>query len=105
MRHTIPKRERLFRRMQKLSQDGMIAGQKLRAICQGDMNHGAPHSQRHLPGLRSEAVTLSWSLSLNQVHLLFALCLFSSQVRQLVQCVEIGPCFKRSSTERYHTQS
>jgi hypothetical protein len=42
MRHTIPKRERLLRRMQKLSEDRMIAGQKLRPICQGDMNHGAP---------------------------------------------------------------
>ena len=91
MRHTIPKRERLFRRMQKLSQDGMIAGQKLRSICQGDMNHGAPHSHRYLPGPRAEPITLSWSLSLNQAYMMFALCLFSSQVRQLVQCVEIGP--------------
>ena len=46
MRHTIPKREGLFRRMQKLSKNGMIAGQKLRTICQGDVTHGAPHSQR-----------------------------------------------------------
>ena len=84
MRHTIPKRERLFRRMQQLSQDGMIAGQKLRPICQGDVNHGAPHSQQYLPGLRPEPMTLPWSLSLNQVHLLFALRLFSRQVRQLI---------------------
>jgi hypothetical protein len=35
----------LFRRMQQLPQDGMIAGQKLRPICQGDMNHGAPPSR------------------------------------------------------------
>ena len=91
MRHTIPKRERLFRRMQKLSQDGMIAGQKLRPICQGDMNHGTPHSQRYFPGPRPELVTLPWSLSLNQVHFLFALRLFSCQVQQLVQRVEIGP--------------
>lgn len=84
MRHTIPKRERLFRRMQQLTQDGMIACQKLRPICQGDVYHGAPHSQRYLPGPRPEPVTLPWSLSLNQVHLLFALRLFSRQVRQLV---------------------
>ena len=51
MRHTIPKREWLFRRMQKLSQNGMIAGQKLRPICQGDMNHNAPQSQQFRPGL------------------------------------------------------
>ncbi len=91
MRHTIPKRERLFRRMQKLSKNGMIAGQKPRPICQGDMNHGAPHSQRCLSGNRPEPVTLPWSLSLNQVHLLLALRLFSRQVQQLVQRVEIGP--------------
>jgi hypothetical protein len=30
MRHTIPKRERLFRRMQQLSQKGMVTGKKLR---------------------------------------------------------------------------
>ena len=91
MRHTIPKRERLFRRMQQLPQDGMIAGQKLRPICQGDVNHGAPHSQQYLPGPRPEPVTLPWSLSLNQVHFLLALRLFSRQVRQLVQRIEIGP--------------
>ena len=91
MRYTIPQRERVFRGMQQLSQDGMIAGQKLRPICQGNMNHGAPHSPRNLPGPRPESVTLPWPLSLNQVHLLFALRLFSSQVRQLVQCVKIGP--------------
>jgi hypothetical protein len=62
----------------------MIAGQKLRPICQGNVNHGVPHSQRYLPGPRPEPVTLLWSLSLNQVHLLFALHLFSRQVRQLV---------------------
>lgn len=39
MRHTIPKRERLFRRMQQLAQNGMIAGQKFRLVCQGDVNH------------------------------------------------------------------
>jgi hypothetical protein len=33
MRHAIPKRERLFRRMQKLPKNGMVAGQKLRPIC------------------------------------------------------------------------
>jgi hypothetical protein len=49
MRHTIPKRERLFRRMQQLAQNGMVAGQKLRPICQGDVNHSAPHSQQYLP--------------------------------------------------------
>ena len=48
MRHTIPKRERLFGRMQQLSQEGMVAGQKLLSICQGDVNHGAPHSQQYL---------------------------------------------------------
>jgi hypothetical protein len=84
MRRTIAKRERLFRWMQQLSENSMIAGQKLRPICQGDVNHGAPHSQRYLPGLRPEPVTLPWSLSLNQVHLLLALRLFSRQVRQLV---------------------
>lgn len=84
MRHTIPKRERLFRRMQQLTQDGMIACQKLRPICQGDVNHGAPHSQRYLPGPRPEPVTLPWSLSLNQAYFMFALRLFSRQVRQLV---------------------
>jgi hypothetical protein len=84
MRHTIPKRERLFRRMQQFSQDGMIAGQKFLPICQGDVNHGAPHSQRYLPGPRPEPVILPWSLSLNQVHPLFALHLFPRQVRQLV---------------------
>ncbi len=91
MRHTIPKREGLFRRMQKLPKDSMIAGQKLRPICQGDVNHGAPHSQRCLSGPKPEPVTLSWSLSLNQVHLLLALRLFCRQVRQLVQRIEIGP--------------
>ena len=91
MRHTIPKRERLFRWMQQLSKNGMIAGQKLRPICQGDVNHGAPHSQRYLPCPRPKAVTLPWSLSLNQVHLLLALRLFSGQVQQLVQRIEIGP--------------
>jgi hypothetical protein len=45
MRHAIPKGDRLFRRMQKLSQNSMIAGQKLRSICQDDMNHNPPHSQ------------------------------------------------------------
>ena len=91
MRHTIPKRERLFRRMQQLPQESMIAGQKLWPICQGDVNHGAPHSQQYRSGLRPEPLTLSWSLSLNQVHLLFTLRLFSGQVRQLVQRIEIGP--------------
>jgi len=49
MCHTIPKRERLFRWMQQLAQNGMVAGQKLRPICQGDVNHSAPHSQQYLP--------------------------------------------------------
>jgi hypothetical protein len=62
----------------------MIAGQKLRPICQGDVNHGAPHSQRYLPGPRPEPVTLPWSLSLNQAYPMFALHLFPRQVRQLV---------------------
>ena len=84
MRHTISKRERLFCRMQQLAQNGMIAGQKFRPVCQGDVNYGAPHSQRYLSGPRPEPVTLPWSLSLNQVHLLLALRLFSHQVRQLV---------------------
>ena len=84
MRHTIPKRERLFRRMQQLAQDGMVACQKLRPICQGDMNHGVPHSQRYIPVSRPEPVTLPWALSLNQPHPLLALRLFSCQVRQLV---------------------
>ena len=91
MGHTIPKRERLFRRMQHLSQEGMVAGQKLWPICQGDMNHRAPHSQHDLFGLRPGPLTLSWPVSLNQVHLLFALGLFCRQVQQLVQCVKIGP--------------
>lgn len=91
MRHTVPKCERLFRRMQKLPKDGMIAGQKLRPICQGYVNHGAPRSQRYLPGPRPEPVTVPWSLSLNQVHLPLALRLFSRQVQQLVQRIEIGP--------------
>ena len=84
MRHTISKRELVFRWMQQLSQDGIIAGQKLRPIYQGDMNHGAPHSPRYLPGPRQKPMTLPWSLSLNQVHLLFTLRLFPNQVRQLV---------------------
>ena len=92
MRHTIPKCERLFRRMQKLSQNGMIAGQKLWPICQGDMNHGAPHNQCYLPDPRPKPVTLPWSLSLNQAYSMFALRLFPSQVQQLVQCIEIRSC-------------
>jgi hypothetical protein len=35
--------------MQQLAQNGMVAGQKLRPICQGDVNHSAPHSQQYLP--------------------------------------------------------
>ena len=48
MRQAIAKRKRLFRRMQELAEDGVIAGQKLRPICQGDMNHRAPHSQQYV---------------------------------------------------------
>jgi len=84
MRHTISKRERLFGRMQQFSQEGMIAGQKLRPIRQGHMNHGAPHNQQYLSGLRPEPLTVSWSLSLNQVDFLFALSLFSGQVPQFI---------------------
>lgn len=91
MRQTIPERDRLFGRVQQLAQDCMITGQKLRPIHQGDMNHRAPRSQRYIPGPEPEPVTLPWPLSLNQVHLLLALRLLSRQVRQLVQCVEIGP--------------
>ncbi len=91
MRHTIPKRERLFRRMQQLSQKRMVTGQKLSPICQGDMNHRAPHCQHDFSSLRLGPLTLSWPVCLNQVHLLFALSLFCRQVQQLVQCVKIGP--------------
>jgi hypothetical protein len=63
--------------MKKLSKDGMIASQKLRPICQGNVNHRTPHSQRYLPGPKPEPMTLPWPLSLNQVHLLLALRLFS----------------------------
>ena len=49
MGQTISKRERLLGRVQQFSQDGMVAGQKLRPICQADVNHGAPHSQQYLP--------------------------------------------------------
>ncbi len=91
MRHTIPKCQRLLRRMQELSQYRMISGQKLRPTCQGNMNHGVPHSQLDSSDLRLELLTLSWALSLNQVDLLFALRLFSGQIRQLIQRIEIGP--------------
>jgi hypothetical protein len=84
MRHTIPKRELLFHRMQQLSQKGMVAGQKLRPIRQGNVNHGAPQRRQYYSSLRPEPLTVSRSLSLNQVHLLFALRLFSGQVRQLI---------------------
>jgi hypothetical protein len=91
MRHTIPKRERLFPRMEQLSQEGMVAGQKLRPIFQGNMNHSVAHSRQDLSGLSPEPLTLSRSLSLNQAYPMFALRLFSSQVRQLIQRIEIGP--------------
>ena len=81
MRQAIPKCERLLRRMQELAEDGVIAGQKLRPIPQGDMNHRAPHSQRKIPASRPEPVTLPWPLSLNQVHLLLALRLLPRQIR------------------------
>ena len=48
MRQAIPKRDRLLRRMQELAEDGVIAGQKLRPIYQGDMNHRAPHNQQYV---------------------------------------------------------
>lgn len=90
MRQTIPKRENLFGRMEQFAQDRMITGQKLRSIRQGDMNHSAPHNQRNIPGLRPEPLTLPWLLSLNQVYLLFALRLLSSQIAKLIQRIEIG---------------
>ena len=49
MCQAISKRDQLLRRMQELTEDGVIAGQKLRSIPQGDMNHRAPHSQRKVP--------------------------------------------------------
>jgi len=91
MRHTVAKCERLFCWMQQLSQESMVTGQKLGPISQRHVNHGAPHSRQYRSGLLPEPVTVSWSLSLNQVDFMFALRLFSSQVRKLVQCVEIGP--------------
>ena len=90
MRQAIPECENLFGRMQQFAQDRMIAGQKLRPIRQGDMNHRAPHSQRNIPGPRPEPVTLPWLLSLNQVYLLFALRLLSSQIAKLIQRIEIS---------------
>lgn len=81
MRQAIPKRDRLLRRMQELAEDGVIAGQKLRPIPRGDMNHRTPHSQQQRPASRPEPVTLPWPLSLNQVHLLLALRLLSRQIR------------------------
>ena len=79
VRHTIPKRERLFRRMQQLPQDGMIASQKLRLICQGNMN------QAHLPADNTFQVpdrsrNSTGPLSLNQADFMFTLRLFSRQV-------------------------
>jgi hypothetical protein len=84
VRHTIPKRERLFRRMQQLSQDGMIAGQKLRQICQGDMNHGRT-SQPIIPSrFQTGAANSTEPLSLNQADFMLTLRLFSRQIQQLV---------------------
>ena len=90
MRHAIPKREWLLCRMQKLSQNCMVSSQKLQSICQGNMNHSLPHNPRYQSSPRLEGENLPCSLSLNQVHLLFALRLFYSQVRQLIQSIEIG---------------
>ena len=84
MDQTIPELKPLFRRMQQLAQNSMIAGQKLRPIRQGDMNHREPHSQRYYPSPRLELTTLPWSLSLNQVDLLLALHLFPRQIRELI---------------------
>jgi len=47
MSQTISKRKWLFRGMQKLAQNRMVSRQKLPSICQGNVNHGIPHNQRH----------------------------------------------------------
>ena len=59
----------------------MIAGQKLRLDLPGSHEPRTHLTANNIcPGPRPEPLTLSWSLSLNQVHLLFALRLFSGQV-------------------------
>lgn len=87
MRKAIPQLQLVCSRVEDLSQARQITGQKFRTIRQRNLEHApTPFSRTGA----SKEETVPWGCASNQVHLLLTLSLFCRQIRQFVQCVQIG---------------